>query len=603
MMMHDCYKSVEPKSTIHHIKEILMQLNIFTRERVWFHPYEHIYSCEVEIINTGWSTFGKGITREFCLASAYGELIEEINTGLLFQSSSFSRYAIDSFNFRYDPAEEVISNKDFKELPEVFKKSFAFYDDTSTFDFYKDSVDNESEDNDVICYRFNDLLSEKEVMLPVRIVSLLNGSNGICAGNTREEALVHGLSEILERYAIKQFFLYGKTAPVIPNKILKIKFPLEYSLIREIEKADKYKIIVKDCTLNNTIPVLAILLIDIEEQLVAINFGSDPDLRIALHRCLTEILQNEQVIDKKMNPISFELNRENDTIYSEYNKFIKSGTGKFPYSFFLDVGNSAPIFNQFTSIQEKYEELICVFSSLGAEMICVRECSYIAIYSYQIIIPSLSEVFKLPNSFKNIYRHKESMYYLKNLNNLNNRELETFVDSLEMHIDHRYDGKRNFIQDYVYLQFDHMYWDDTPLECLLFVLYLKLENITKSHYWLKKYLLILEDVGDTNTNSFSFFSCIYDLLEIKIREYKHIDEEIVNILSVYYDEEIACDAYKTIANIDYLFDTFEALECFECDTCCNKSSCNYAEKEKVYLSVKKYKIQKYKENSNFVKTF
>lgn len=37
--------------------------------------------------------------------------------------------------------------------------------------------------------------------IPDKLFSYLYDTNGMCAGNSKEEALIEGLSEILERYA------------------------------------------------------------------------------------------------------------------------------------------------------------------------------------------------------------------------------------------------------------------------------------------------------------------------------------------------------------------------------------------------------------------
>ena len=48
---------------------------------------------------------------------------------------------------------------------------------------------------------FMDVRTDKTVLLPVYFVIMFTGSNGMCAGNTRAEAIIQGLSEIYERYA------------------------------------------------------------------------------------------------------------------------------------------------------------------------------------------------------------------------------------------------------------------------------------------------------------------------------------------------------------------------------------------------------------------
>ena len=59
---------------------------------------------------------------------------------------------------------------------------------------------------------FVNTASRQPVLLPIYFVIMFTGSNGMCAGNTREEALIQGLSEIYERYA--QYFIF-RNNPVI----------------------------------------------------------------------------------------------------------------------------------------------------------------------------------------------------------------------------------------------------------------------------------------------------------------------------------------------------------------------------------------------------
>ena len=50
----------------------------------------------------------------------------------------------------------------------------------------------------------------------LELVQLLCGTTGLCAGNTPEEAMLQGLMEVFERYAVKKLYQYGLTPPEIP---------------------------------------------------------------------------------------------------------------------------------------------------------------------------------------------------------------------------------------------------------------------------------------------------------------------------------------------------------------------------------------------------
>ena len=58
-------------------------------------------------------------------------------------------------------------------------------------------------------------VKNKEIQyIPDKLFSYLYDTNGMCAGNSKEEALIEGLSEILERYAaikiFKEKYVYQK---------------------------------------------------------------------------------------------------------------------------------------------------------------------------------------------------------------------------------------------------------------------------------------------------------------------------------------------------------------------------------------------------------
>ena len=51
---------------------------------------------------------------------------------------------------------------------------------------------------------FYDIFNKKYIDLPIKIINLLTHSNGLCSGNSKEEALVQGICEIFERYCYKE---------------------------------------------------------------------------------------------------------------------------------------------------------------------------------------------------------------------------------------------------------------------------------------------------------------------------------------------------------------------------------------------------------------
>lgn len=51
-----------------------------------------------------------------------------------------------------------------------------------------------------------------EIFVPIDLILHAIGSNGMTAGNSESEALLHGFCEIFERYALKNIY-YGELTP------------------------------------------------------------------------------------------------------------------------------------------------------------------------------------------------------------------------------------------------------------------------------------------------------------------------------------------------------------------------------------------------------
>ena len=77
------YKDSSPVQTVNRIKCILDDYGIETEE-IWLEtnvPY--CYALSVVEKNTGFRVNGKGLTREFALASGYGEFMERLQLGFV----------------------------------------------------------------------------------------------------------------------------------------------------------------------------------------------------------------------------------------------------------------------------------------------------------------------------------------------------------------------------------------------------------------------------------------------------------------------------------------------------------------------------------------
>ena len=77
------YKETSPENTVKRIKEILKKNNIEVEENWTKKSSVGTYSLRVCIKGTNLGQNGKGMTKEFALASGYAEFLERYQNGML----------------------------------------------------------------------------------------------------------------------------------------------------------------------------------------------------------------------------------------------------------------------------------------------------------------------------------------------------------------------------------------------------------------------------------------------------------------------------------------------------------------------------------------
>lgn len=128
--------------------------------------------------------------------------------------------------------------------------------------------------NTIYAAKFFSVKDNKVLYLPYSELYRSLRSNGMCAGNAPEEAMVEGLCEIMERMAIKSIFMDEIAPPAVPEEVLK-RYPA-YAIIEDA-RSEGLKVEIRDCSLGKGLPVLGILTINEKNGLYKYNFGSHPD--------------------------------------------------------------------------------------------------------------------------------------------------------------------------------------------------------------------------------------------------------------------------------------------------------------------------------------
>lgn len=136
---------------------------------------------------------------------------------------------------------------------------------------------------------FYSVTEDKLVYVPKQLLMPLFSSTGNCAGNTAQEAIVQGISEIVERWFQRHFLCLDIVPPTIPEDYLR-QFSRAYNTITDI-RSKGYDVIVKDCSMGSGYPVIATAVIDKRKHTYHVHLGASPIFEIALGRSLTETFQ------------------------------------------------------------------------------------------------------------------------------------------------------------------------------------------------------------------------------------------------------------------------------------------------------------------------
>ena len=390
------FKEVSPKTTVERIKKILCDLGIRVGDSCVDAGLDHCYSVSVFAEGGYPATNGKGVTEDLALASGYAEFMERLQCGLFLlpgmneektPSVYLHTYAPDG---RYMTESELIEDGDWmdfliSEYPGLTREKIAkicsLYAYNST--------------GKMLTLPFYSLFEKKYVYLPAGFVERMYTANGCCAGNTRDEAWVHALSEILERNRCAKMVASGEALPAIPDDVLS-GFPIVRDILENIKKTGYFDIKIFDCSYGCGFPVIATRIIDKRSSKYIVCVGSDPVLEIAIERTLTEIFQGKTVETFKSLKSERILVDVHDISATENirNQF-QAGNALFTVDFFSDELSCTRKCGKFEdnsnmANSELLQKMIVFYKKLG-KPVYVRNYSFLGFNTYKIVVPGFSE--------------------------------------------------------------------------------------------------------------------------------------------------------------------------------------------------------------------
>lgn len=417
-------KEISPVDTIKKIKEILKICNIAIKERWYESKINNVFSVRIEIKGTHYGTNGKGVSREYALASAYGELMERLGNGAIFRmkerqlTGSLFTYFPDEFTVNADNFDNNVPN------PILFHAIKGISSDyEKAFKQWRSIINTQY----MTCIRYKSELDSNEQIVPINILKVY-GSNGMAAGNTIEEAFVQAVSEIFERYGIDRILNDGICPPVIPIEYIEQNFRHIYYIIKEIQQHSDLTIELRDCSFVFGLPVICVCVYNKRTHSDSISFGSHPVAEIAMERAINEAFQGRSISNITNHAYARKRNQR-------YNRLsiLKNGMGYYPYSFYS--AQPSYRFKAFKPLQfnnnieiKQYIIDLCRKNNISLYTHCI---SLYGFYIIHVIVPGMSEIIKYDEYQVNLEEMKKYISNISDFRVLTDTKLQMCLEFID----------------------------------------------------------------------------------------------------------------------------------------------------------------------------
>ena len=392
------FKDMPPEETVKKIQSILNSLNIEVEEKWNESGIDHCHSLSVTLRNGYASSNGKGITKELARASAHAEFIERLQQGLHYYKLPALADLPELDLQAYAPDAKYMTMQELEECSDWMDYLIQSYGNNITRKhILKLCKAYACTDNDkILTIPFYSLFEDKYVYMPAAFTTQMYTSNGCCAGNTPEEAIVHAISELFERNCKDKLLLSGSYAPKLEDSLLN-QFPTVSKIISQLRDSDNFDVEVFDISYDTEFPVVATRIIDKRNHNYVVNGAADPVLEIALQRTLTEAFQGRSLTSIR--------SRHNGTIISSLSdipigpniqNMRESSAGIYTADFFCedDCNHSS---REYPNNDKKSNLELLTYALESCKKLnkplYIRNYSYLGFTCYKVIIPGFSEGF------------------------------------------------------------------------------------------------------------------------------------------------------------------------------------------------------------------
>lgn len=294
MSIETKFKEKNPQETIDIIKNFFASNGYTVKIEKENFSEAQTWSCGIALYKDQQlqlSSCGKGATQLYSQASGLAELYERFcNTCEVIRSPLFTEKLTSlskkSHGYYFHPQEKLMSYEEIISYPCIAKYYKNFLHSDQYIKYFFDIIT----DNQIIGEPYQDLLNPTNtVYYDRRILNRVTASVGMCAGNSVEEALNQGLSELCEHIASHKFF----TEPQDDYYMINLNNISNQDLLEKINAIFNagFQFHIFDLSYNFQVPALMSVLTHPKTKLTRINFGSFPVFEIAAERIITELYQ------------------------------------------------------------------------------------------------------------------------------------------------------------------------------------------------------------------------------------------------------------------------------------------------------------------------
>ena len=386
-------KDAALEDSINYFHQQLANYDLEVKEASWLNPVPNVWSVHIQ--NTQCPLCfanGKGASKKAALASALGEYFERLSTNYFFSDFYLGEDAANA-DFVHYPTEKWFPIPESGLLPEglLSEKLLKFYNPNSELTAM-DLIDLQSShpERGICALPFVQQSDHKTVYVPVNLIANLYASNGMSAGNTRNEARVQGLSEIFERFAKNKIIAEAISLPIIPTDVIN-RYPEVLAAIETLEN-EGFPLYCFDASLGGEFPVICVVLFNPQNGTSYASFGAHPNFGVALERTVTELLQGRSLKDLDVfSPPSF----DNDDVADLSNletHFIDS-SGLISWDLFNQQSDYEFVDWDFSgTTEQEFANLMAIFNRHKIEVL-IMDYEHLGVYACRILAVGMSEIY------------------------------------------------------------------------------------------------------------------------------------------------------------------------------------------------------------------